>query len=925
MRKSLLLTERRPVAVLLSGMVLAFSAVLPAVAVPYATGLTNTGSAISFRLNESADLVRIVYNNGNSALSLGPRPAGVTSTNVAITGAFKVEVTKTSGAGYLDGTVLQISSDSNPLLQWEQPVGVAVNKNPKSPYFGRIYVSNSRSLPTATGRNAPEGIYVLNPDFTDALGQGNTALTGGINFVDQSGNTQDTTLPWKLEIGEDDNLYIADFTTATGTIYVTDPNVASGINALEGLGSPNSPLWFPSHGQIASSPLAFGSLASSNLTIFALDADTDYNNSLRRFDVNEGPIPSQVSAVDLTGPVSPLLRIARVIVDLDRAPDGKFFLSQYRADGKEGGLFVMSKEDNDADGYLDLLYSSLADTRAIAGDDLAFDLLRTSYSIKVTPDGKHLAIGMQTGPTTFVPLDPVSGLPMLTNRFSLNTAAAGPTRDVTFDAAGNLYIVNNNIELLRVFSPGGRWVATTGSDGTFLITNPPVALPEIALSAPQTNVYERVSNQTARVTVTRSGNLTQALNIQLTIGGTAVAGVDYDAAPASITIPAGASSTNFTVAPLNNATFTGDRTLLITVATNASYTPVTTAGAIAIRIVDDEQDAGTVLFSDTFETDSSANYNVLFNAADGVEDYTAEWAYDYSQDGIPAAPHSAPGATKGLRLKVNKDGTGSPAAVVVFPKGQVFTNDYAMRADVYISIGLEAAGQTEHTLFGINHSGTKALRHGWADTDGLWFAVDGDASDNRGYGFYGSLDATAPTLLKSSRAFDWAFPSPPYAFAGAPNNTTNRATGAGAGGIWADVEVRQQAGVITMKVNGTPIFTITNTYTFDRGTVMLGHNDEFASIGSPDNYSLWDNLRVVKLAAADQSIVVSGIRLSGANVIIDFTAAAPGAFTALSSPTVNGTYTADATVTITTNSPGVYRATTPVGTGNRFFKFGRAQ
>lgn len=906
------------------GMVLLTSA-LPALAVPYATGLTNTGTAITFRLNETADMVRVIYNNGASSLMLGARPAGVITTNVAIAGPFKVEVTKTSAAGYLEGAALQISSDANTLLQWEQPVGVAVNKNPKSPYFGRIYVSNSRALPAATGRPGQDGIYVLNPDFTDALGQGNNALTGGIDFTDQSGATQDTTLPWRVEVGEDDNLYISDFTRVSGTIYVTDPNVSagSGTNALEGLGSPGEPNASWNHGQIASSPIVTGSLADANLTIYALDADMGPINGLKRFDVNEGPFPSPAVMIDLSSWNSPLLPISRVIVDLDRAPDGKFFLSQYRSVGSEGGLFVLSSTDTNEDGALEVLYNSLEDSRLVTGDENSVDLLRNSYAIKVSPDGKYLAIGTQLGPTTIVPLDPATGLPQLANRKSINTAAAGPTRDVAFDAAGNLYIVNNNIERLRVFSPGGRWVATTGSDGTFIITNAPPTIPDITISSAFTNLYERVSQQAATVAVTRVGDATSELTVNIECSGTAVSGVDYEPVPATLKIGAGASSTNFVVRPVNNTDFTGDRTLIISLSTNSNYNVVASAGALALRIVDDETQPGTVLFSDDFESDSSARYAVLFDAADGIEDYTAEWAYDYSQDGIPAAPHSAPGTAKGLRLRVNKDGTGSPAALTVFPKSKTFEGDFALRADVYISVGTDAGGTTEHTLFGINHSGIKALRHGKADGDGLWFAVDGDGSDNRGFAFYGTADATAPTLLKSSRSFDWAFPSPPYGFAGAPNNSTNRVTGQGAGGIWADVEVRQQAGIVTMNVNGTTLFTITNSYAYTNGTVMLGHNDQFASVGSLDTYSLWDNLRVVQFAPADMSVNVTGIRLNGANVTIEFTAAALGAFTALSSATLNGLYSADASVTIATNSPGAYRATAPVVNGSRFFKFGR--
>jgi hypothetical protein len=40
-------------------------------------------------------------------------------------------------------------------------------------------------------------------------------------------------------------------------------------------------------------------------------------------------------------------------------------------------------------------------------------------------------------------------------------------RELTVDAAGNIYIGNSDVEWVRVFSPGGATVATTRSNGTF--------------------------------------------------------------------------------------------------------------------------------------------------------------------------------------------------------------------------------------------------------------------------------------------------------------------------------------------------------------------------------------------------------------------------------------------------------------------------
>ena len=113
-------------------------------ATPYATCLTNSAGVISFRLNEHAESVKIISSGGTVTNDLGPVGKGLTVTNVGVTGDFKVEVTKTSGAGWMQGRALQLSSDNDRAVQFEQPVGVAVNRNPASPYFASLASISSR-------------------------------------------------------------------------------------------------------------------------------------------------------------------------------------------------------------------------------------------------------------------------------------------------------------------------------------------------------------------------------------------------------------------------------------------------------------------------------------------------------------------------------------------------------------------------------------------------------------------------------------------------------------------------------------------------------------------------------------------------------------------------------------------------------------
>src|SRR5687767_4887780 len=120
--------------------------------------------------------------------------------------------------------------------------------------------------------------------------------------------------------------------------------------------------------------------------------------------------------------------------------------------------------------------------------------------------------------------------------------------------------------------------------------------------------------------------------------------------------------------------------------------------------------AETVLFQDNFETDSSANWTV-HNASDsGTPDFTVDWAFDYSNTTytsngvafkIPAAP-SSPGATKGLKLTVNKnDDVAERSVVNLYPADKTFSGNFALRFDMWINYNGGAYGGTGSTEFGI--------------------------------------------------------------------------------------------------------------------------------------------------------------------------------------------------------------------------------
>ena len=186
-------------------------------------------------------------------------------------------------------------------------------------------------------------------------------------------------------------------------------------------------------------------------------------------------------------------------------------------------------------------------------------------------------------------------------------------------------------------------------------------------------------------------------------------------------------------------------------------------------------------------------------------------------------------------MTVNKSDTEAAAAALnLYPNGQSFTGDFALRFDMFLSV-VPSAVATEHALCGINHSGARTnwfrnsfggvLSTNWA-FDGIFCGIgaDGSGTAPSDYGFFSSpTTATAnPTVLASNTAALFStneFKRPPYAVAGAPGNNPSAAD---LTPIWADVEISKIGNLVTLWINNTRILNYTNTTAYTNGNIMLG-------------------------------------------------------------------------------------------------------
>jgi hypothetical protein len=276
----------------------------PMQAAPYASGVRNTGNNVwQFVLNAAADNVRVLRDGGN-ALELGALAAGRHTFNMTPSfSSFDIVVTDSAPVAWT-----RISNPANRFTNFEQPTGLAINTDPTSPYFGTIYVNNSRTSATVTGRPMGAGIYPLTADLVGVDLENNFSAITNADDTTQAkapGWTPETgsTSPWRMTLDAGGNIILGDWSDNFGGIKYANPSLTMGGLVLNEEGGPQGGVFstvsdefglIPLHGSIASKPVVTGTLGN-DLTVWAmdedLDSDTDHpgddGNSVWRWNVGD--------------------------------------------------------------------------------------------------------------------------------------------------------------------------------------------------------------------------------------------------------------------------------------------------------------------------------------------------------------------------------------------------------------------------------------------------------------------------------------------------------------------------------------------------------------------------------------------------------------------------------------------------------------
>lgn len=269
------------------------------------------------------------------------------------------------------------------------------------------------------------------------------------------------------------------------------------------------------------------------------------------------------------------------------------------------------------------------------------------------------------------------------------------------------------------------------------------------------------------------------------------------------------------------------------------------------------------LFSDNFDTDTSANWSIYTSQADTA----VVFAYDYSADGIPAAPNSS-GTTLGVKFTANMVAGQSPesAGLNIVPKGQNFTGDYVLKFDLWMNANGPfpngGTGSTEFASAGIGLAGNGALLwHGAAPAGVGWFAVSGEGGASQDFRAYvgTTMQGEGPVYFANgSPERDNSHPYYAGTFPGGQtppaSQTANHPQQTGAlnvgtiGFAWRQVEISKVGDEVVWSIDGLPIAKLTgsgNGISLE-GNISIGYFDPFNSVSDNPalSFGIVDNVRV---------------------------------------------------------------------------------
>lgn len=339
-------------------------------------------------------------------------------------GPYEVRV-KTAGTLTLTDYT-RVSDTGDPNLQFVSIRGLDVNRNPGSPAYGRIYVTEGTGGPTK-GRTVVDGVYVLNSDLTPAFP---TVMLPAAT----AGWTSSTHSPFRVYVGPDSTVWLTDAADAHPMVYFADPDLTA-ITPL--FATPPEGGTRKSDGLVLDSGGAevFGDTTSiwvegsgATRKVFCAVQEIQPRDAVFMYEIPEGEsLVSQVPTLIADPPVS----------------GATMWYNDFVRDAA-GNTYVVNISTNQAWKFdpTGALLATLEIGSGCAGIciDEAKDVI-----LLCTQDGRVMKTNKEFATAT----------PLLTGLGAIN-------RDIAMDGDGWIYVANETDRALHVFAAAGTYTVTPG-------------------------------------------------------------------------------------------------------------------------------------------------------------------------------------------------------------------------------------------------------------------------------------------------------------------------------------------------------------------------------------------------------------------------------------------------------------------------------
>jgi hypothetical protein len=277
-----------------------------------------------------------------------------------------------------------------------------------------------------------------------------------------------------------------------------------------------------------------------------------------------------------------------------------------------------------------------------------------------------------------------------------------------------------------------------------------------------------------------------------------------------------------------------------------------------------------------FNVNDTANWTVN---NPGLSDITADFFYDYSAIGVPAAPNGT--GTRGLKMTANNSG-GVFSGFSVSPTGQSFSGTYQVSFDMWQNyvgpLGVGGSGSTQISLYGIGTSGTISMWPGAAVKESVAFGTTldgGSAADFRAYSSAASTSYPAGNAvyqapagaINNSAAYYTSFFAPqsaPAAQVGLFPGQTGATDAGETSFAWRRVVIDVAGGFATWSIDGLPLARVDlSTVTLGGGNILFAFSDTNAGSSTDPNDTLLNVMLIDNIVVVPEPTTMSLALLGG--------------------------------------------------------------